>query len=988
MRCAFIPLIVAVLALSLSAQESAAAKSEALAQLGLPAAFAGEVSVSTNHFQTLGVTVTSAKAIDPVTGETVAASWDADGRRVDLSALRQREITARKLVPAAKLHWKLKKALEVDGVASLPVMVWMDFPAAEWDRRVNELLSSFDEKTMTREEYEALEAQAGDYINASVSELTSGLAAQLSGMGVEVRAASTGTPVLAVTATVAQIYALASLPEVDTLYLDSDDKSDYNESARQTHRTVHVHESGVNGRGADIGMLEDNRIDENHPYLTNVVSWFDLAGSGPDDHIQATSGCAASRFTGRIGSAPGANLYSANAASYSDTNVTLAADWLSGTSAIDIMNGSFGPNSPSGVIDYSDRLFDYKSRFFADSYVMAAGNSGLTAAVGNVGWNIIAVGAHSDGNDGGNWDNDAMASFSSAVNPTSGCEKPNVAACGVGIDTFGDSNGFGGAGPWLANGFDGTSFASPFVAGMLANGLQVNINMSTPEPAMAALMATAWHNIEGSSRLSGQDGAGGAHGYALVNMLRNNRTTWFTVTPASFTTTGYHTYNIFLQRKDKTRVCIAWSSNADSGYTTDVLDADLDLAIYAGQDVVSGTSLGSSSSFNNNFEIVEFTPQTTGWYTVRINDYRFDGTSERVGVAWSQKTTDTSTSRLMERNVSNVDPLRTGPVYGNRYWLDINAPHSPSTTWLTTPGTVGFDGTAFSNETWTPVVQDLFTLLWFDNLSTNAWPWRDYVGVTNSNGYGFTNRMDPIWNLPAITGMDITHIGYLIDPAYPDTVREITKPQTIEFLPPATQQTVTIDGSVQISLPFSFPFYGQNYTTAFVNANGNVTFTGGDTDFTESSAEMLSEEPRIALFWDDFNIPTGGTLTTREVIFGEKSVLIDFVEVVETGLTTENTGRITLFEDGRIRLQWRECATNDCIVGLSPGGGISANGSIDLSSYGFATAFGAIYEVFTATGNPFDLKHPGVPGFSGPWHNDMTFTPSGSGYRIEMNIEK
>lgn len=995
MRTTLLTLALAVLATTLSAQQSVD-RQTALQKLGLPGTFAGDLETSSHRFKTLGVTVTSVKAVDPATGEVVTAAWDDDGRTVTLSDVRRREIAVRKQTPAAKLHWKLERALATDGQTTHPIMIWMDFPAAEWDRRVNEILGRFDESAMSREDQEALEEEAGAFINREVQRLTAAFATELMGAGVEVRFASTGTPVIAANANLTQIMMIASLNRTDTIYLDSDDKTEHLADAHETHRTSKAHERGVTGRDADIAILENNRIDENHPWLTNCVDWFDLAGSGPDDHVQATAGCAASQLESRIGAAPGADLYSANAASYSDANVTLAADWITGVvGTVDITNGSFGPDVPSGNLDYSDRLFDYKSRFFADSYVMSAGNSGIGNLVGNVGWNIIAVGANSGADDRGNWDDDVMSTFSSTGNPTTGCEKPNVSAVGQDLETLGDgslaiiASGCPHTQPaqWLINNYCGTSFSSPLVAGNLANALQVDSTMSTPEPAMALLMATAWHNIEGSSRLSDQDGAGCIHGWALVNAARESRAVSVTLNTTSFSTNGYYTYNVFLQGGDKARVCIAWASNADSGYTTDVLDADLDLAVFTGQSMTSGTSHGFSSSFNNNFEIVEFVPPSTGWYTVRINDFRFDGTSERCGIAWSQKTRDTSTARLMERNLSNENPLRMGPVPGNRYWLDINAPHSPATTWLTAPGTVGYGGTVLGSESWSPVVIDLFTLLWFDNLTLGTYPWKDFVGVTNSNGYGHTNRLDPIWALPSLAGWDITHIGYLIDPAYPNTIREITEPQTMEFLPQATAIPAGLDTTHEVIMPFTFTFFGTGYTSLWVNSNGNVTFGSGDTDFSESEAELLADQPRIALFWDDLGFNQAGTLTTREVTYGEDSVIIDYVEVTEYTLANQNTGRITLYQDGRIRLQWRECDLVDCIAGISPGNGVSANTSRDLTDHGYATIFGAIFEVFNAS-NPFDLGHPGIPSFGGEWHNDMTFIPSGGSYRIEMNVDR
>lgn len=65
------------------------------------------------------------------------------------------------------------------------------------------------------------------------------------------------------------------------------------------------------------------------------------------------------------------------------------------------------------------------------------------------------------------------------------------------------------------------------------------------------------------------------------------------------------------------RVAIAWQSTADSTpYANDVLDIDLDLRIKDpyGYDVVNGTSL----SFDNAYEFVDFIAPCAGIYTIQI----------------------------------------------------------------------------------------------------------------------------------------------------------------------------------------------------------------------------------------------------------------------------------------------------------------------------------------------------------------------------------
>jgi hypothetical protein len=81
-------------------------------------------------------------------------------------------------------------------------------------------------------------------------------------------------------------------------------------------------------------------------------------------------------------------------------------------------------------------------------------------------------------------------------------------------------------------------------------------------------------------------------------------------------------------------VAIGWDSTTDSATsttapTTDVLKADLDLVV----NNPSGSYVSGSSSFDNSYEITEFTAPSTGTYSAKVNAYRFDGDYEYLGFA-------------------------------------------------------------------------------------------------------------------------------------------------------------------------------------------------------------------------------------------------------------------------------------------------------------------------------------------------------------------
>jgi len=150
-------------------------------------------------------------------------------------------------------------------------------------------------------------------------------------------------------------------------------------------------------------------------------------------------------------------------------------------------------------------------------------------------------------------------------------------------------------------------------------------------------MATAWNNIEGSATLSSMDGAGCIDANAAWRVVDAGRYAFGTLTPASFSAPPpngeFTARTVSIQAGKKVRVCLSWDSNPSGGpaYTTNPLNADLDLRVYG----PSGSIVASSSSGIQPFEVVRFVASTTGNYQVRIRNFAFAGASEFYGVAVS-----------------------------------------------------------------------------------------------------------------------------------------------------------------------------------------------------------------------------------------------------------------------------------------------------------------------------------------------------------------
>ena len=72
-----------------------------------------------------------------------------------------------------------------------------------------------------------------------------------------------------------------------------------------------------------------------------------------------------------------------------------------------------------------------------------------------------------------------------------------------------------------------------------------------------------------------------------------------------------------------------WDSTPTSDYLTDPLKADLDLYVYG------PNQYQYSVSWDNSYEVVDFTAAVSGSFQIKVKNHRFDGVNEYVAVAWS-----------------------------------------------------------------------------------------------------------------------------------------------------------------------------------------------------------------------------------------------------------------------------------------------------------------------------------------------------------------
>ncbi|WP_412539821.1 PQQ-dependent sugar dehydrogenase [Longispora sp. K20-0274] len=111
------------------------------------------------------------------------------------------------------------------------------------------------------------------------------------------------------------------------------------------------------------------------------------------------------------------------------------------------------------------------------------------------------------------------------------------------------------------------------------------------------------------------------------------------------------------------------------------------------------------------------------------------------------------------------------------------------------------------------------------------------------------------------------------------------------YVPGTTVTPLTGDDAVQqVTLPFAFPFYGGNYSTAWVDTNGMLSFTSMPSSVITRGAIPTASAPNNGIypFWADLKMDTASQLRTATVngdfvldwnnvhIYGYKSYRLNF----------------------------------------------------------------------------------------------------------------
>lgn len=157
------------------------------------------------------------------------------------------------------------------------------------------------------------------------------------------------------------------------------------------------------------------------------------------------------------------------------------------------------------------------------------------------------------------------------------------------------------------------------------------------------------------------------------------------------------------------------------------------------------------------------------------------------------------------------------------------------------------------------------------------------------------------------------------------------------------------EGQASVGLPWPFPWFGDTYSTLYVDANGNLGFEDWSVDTWIGDNRIPSpSQPnnRIAAFYMDMAGPdtqacggTEGAVYTYYDSAGDRFI-IEYDRWCTWGDYQLNTFEVILYSDGRVVVQYNDMQpeppvlTNGHPPGESPVGIESPDGASGLSWYG------------------------------------------------------
>jgi hypothetical protein len=566
-----------------------------------------------------------AKVRDQTSGRLYYVDYDASGVVADGDTRVRAALRAR-----VNVEGKLNQDVAARIRASAPsepikIALWLRGTPPEYDWAPSSLAA--ESPLAIREEREFLLADLRQFAQKTQAAILP----RISELGGKLLHSSTLAPLVFVSMPAGNVVQLSESPAIDQIYSAWNRGHDLlNVQTCAVGVKPDVWDAGYTGAGIIVAHCEDSRADRDNTCLACDAGANKPWESNIDQHSTACTGMMVSNDPTYRGVAYGACFYSANGGSYSDDDMSGAID--SGAANADVTSGSWGFDN-GGSLQVHDRHTDYvvrNTRHFVDDAAGNSGNSGFVSTPGSA-FNSVTVACSYDYNtcDVGN---DRISSFSSGRDPYSAHndrELPEITAPGEDIYSLTTS---GSPSCPKTNVGSGTSYSAPIISGIAAQAMDATPDLNVwPEPTKALLLAGGLNNLEGAARLSNLDGVGQVDAKAVLTSAVAHRWAAGLLTLDRFSGGQLEVAMGHANAGQRMKAALCWDSNPNGSYTTDPLDADLDLAVID----PSGAVVASSNSYDNPYEVVDFTVATSGVYRARITYRNWNGASEYVAGAWS-----------------------------------------------------------------------------------------------------------------------------------------------------------------------------------------------------------------------------------------------------------------------------------------------------------------------------------------------------------------
>ena len=154
-----------------------------------------------------------------------------------------------------------------------------------------------------------------------------------------------------------------------------------------------------------------------------------------------------------------------------------------------------------------------------------------------------------------------------------------------------------------------------------------------------------------------------------------------------------------------------------------------------------------------------------------------------------------------------------------------------------------------------PVASTTITTLHIDMSVTIDYEWTP----TEIGTYNFTAYAPPVPDETCISNNIDTELVYIS--GLKNYLMHVDNPYVWIDASGGTELYLSDDGYIDLSLPFSFPFYNDTFSTIYLGANGYLSFTDSSPN-DYSNDPIPSADPDnyylIAPFWDDLQSFTGG----------------------------------------------------------------------------------------------------------------------------------